>query len=89
MATDRWQTLKKLFEAALDRDPAKRSEFLEGAFALDPSLRDEVESLFSSHDESHGFLEKPPIDEAGDSDVLPDEDTSSVTRVREDKEERR
>ena len=86
MATDRWEQVKKLFEAALERDPSTRSEFLEGAFALDPSIRGEVESLISSHEESDSYLEKPPVLEVGDS-MPHDEDTASATRIRQGKED--
>jgi eukaryotic-like serine/threonine-protein kinase len=55
---ERWQQLKELFEAALDRDAEERAAFLDKACSADPSLRREVEILLMSH--SHdGFLERP------------------------------
>jgi eukaryotic-like serine/threonine-protein kinase len=56
MDTSRWQKVKELFSAALERDQSERSSFLESA-CKDPDIRAEVESLLSSHLESDAFLE--------------------------------
>jgi serine/threonine protein kinase len=77
LATDREQ-VKKLFEAALACDPSERRAFLKGAFALDPSLRKEVESLIASHEEADSFLEILPIEELKALSL----DTTTVTRER-------
>ncbi len=59
MDPERWKQLKALFEAALDKDPADRSAFLERACGNDLSLRQEVETLLANHSEGDDFLEKP------------------------------
>jgi eukaryotic-like serine/threonine-protein kinase len=60
---DRWQRLRELFEAAVDKDAAGRAAFLEETCRSDPSLRKEVEALLNSrHDDS--FLERPAYEAA-------------------------
>ncbi|MFQ5790537.1 MAG: tetratricopeptide repeat protein [Acidobacteriota bacterium] len=63
MATDRWERVKRLFEAALECHPSERRAFLRGAFAFDPSIRKDIESLIASHDEAGTFLEEPPVED--------------------------
>jgi serine/threonine protein kinase len=58
MNPERWQLLRKLFEAALDKDESGRAAFLDEACRSDPSLRREVEALLDSHGRD-SFLEKP------------------------------
>jgi serine/threonine protein kinase/tetratricopeptide (TPR) repeat protein len=83
VAIDRWEEVKRLFHEALEREPSRRSDFLDGLGTLNPSLRKEVESLLASHDKKESFLNKPPIEEEGDSGAFLSEDTASVTRARE------
>jgi serine/threonine protein kinase len=54
---ERWQRLKEIFDAALDKDAAERSAFLDKACQSDADLRREVEALLKSHCDS--FLEQP------------------------------
>lgn len=71
---ERWQHLKELFEAAVDKRASERAEFLDKACGSDPALRKEVEALLNTCD-SDAFLEKPAYEavpelfesEAGDS----------------------
>ena len=58
MNPDRWQRLKEIFEAALEKKPAERAAFLDDSCGADPSLRKEVEALLASYDRD-SFLEKP------------------------------
>ena len=69
MAPDRSQQVKRLFEVVLTLPDEQREAVLGG---LDPSLREEVESLLASHGEADSFLEKPP-----------EEELVTVTRERE------
>jgi len=48
MAPDRWQRIEALFHSALERDPAVRAAFLDGACGEDASLRREIESLLAA-----------------------------------------
>ncbi|MDQ2898629.1 MAG: serine/threonine protein kinase, partial [Acidobacteriota bacterium] len=50
MTPERWERIKELFEAALEREPSSRSEFLENACHGDEALRKEVERLVDRHD---------------------------------------
>jgi serine/threonine-protein kinase len=54
-----WARAKRLFQEALDLDPADRSAFLEEGCAGDAALKDAVESLLAAHDEAQAFLESP------------------------------
>ncbi len=57
MSSPRWQQIKKIVDAALDRDPSERAHFLDQA-CPDPEIRKEVDSLLTH--EAEGFLEEPP-----------------------------
>jgi serine/threonine protein kinase len=48
MKADRWQQIETIFQAALERDPAERTAFLNQACAGDEGLRQEVESLLAA-----------------------------------------
>jgi eukaryotic-like serine/threonine-protein kinase len=56
MTPERWQRVKELFEAALERVPAERSEFLREACGEDEALRAELESLLAEERVVGGFL---------------------------------
>jgi serine/threonine protein kinase len=57
--SDRWQKVEELFYAALEREPAQRTGFLDEACASDPGLRVEVESLIAAHEQSGDFIDTP------------------------------
>jgi serine/threonine-protein kinase len=59
MISERWQQVKELFEAALERGPAERSAFLATACAGDEEVRREVESLLAAHDGDSSFMNRP------------------------------
>ena len=50
MTPERWQRVKELFAAALERPVAERATFLDSACGGDPELRIEVESLLATAD---------------------------------------
>jgi eukaryotic-like serine/threonine-protein kinase len=60
---DRWQRLKELFEAAMDKDAASRDAFLCEECREDPGLRKEVEALLNSQNDD-SFLENPAYEVA-------------------------
>src|SRR5262245_4038734 len=64
---ERWATVKRLHQAALDREPGQRAAFLEGACAGDHALRREVESLLSYESDAEPFMEAPAVDVAAKS----------------------
>jgi len=57
--TRQWEKAKELFEAALEREPSQRGEFLRQACGQDESLVAEVESLLSAYARSDGLSEHP------------------------------
>ncbi len=57
MTPERWQKVKEIFQAALDRALEDRSAFLSSACGGDESLRREVESLIESHEKGGSVIE--------------------------------
>jgi serine/threonine protein kinase/tetratricopeptide (TPR) repeat protein/TolB-like protein len=51
MSPQRWHKVKDLFNAALERKPEERNEFLRSVCVEDESLRVEVESLLKAHED--------------------------------------
>lgn len=66
MTPERWQQIKAVFNSALERPDGERSSFLEEACAGDESLRHDVESLISSHEEQGPFIDAPAYEVAAD-----------------------
>jgi serine/threonine protein kinase/TolB-like protein/Flp pilus assembly protein TadD len=64
MSSDRWQEVDRLCLAALERDPAARSAFLDEACAGDLHLRGEVESLLAAQCIGDAVLAVPAIEAA-------------------------
>ena len=60
LTPQQWETVKKLFESALEKSPGERSAFLAAA-AQDPEVRREVDRLLAHHVESGGFLSRPVL----------------------------
>lgn len=59
MATEHWQKVKEIFQAALERAPGERSAFLSEACGNEGSLRQEVESLLAAHEKEGSFIDSP------------------------------
>lgn len=66
MTPERWQQIDQLFHAALAHAPNERPGFLVSACEGDEPLRLEVESLLTSHDHAHSFIEQPAADVAAE-----------------------
>src|SRR5450759_4257069 len=64
MNPDRWHEVDSLLQAALERPPAARPEFLRDACAGDEALEREVRSLLSSQEQAGNFLEAPAMEVA-------------------------
>jgi hypothetical protein len=52
---ERWQQVKKVLAAALEREPGERLAYLDQVCA-EPSLRREVQSLIAAHDKRDNSL---------------------------------
>jgi serine/threonine protein kinase/tetratricopeptide (TPR) repeat protein len=76
MTPERWQQLKRIFQSALERNPAERSAFLSQACADDAALRSEVESLISSHDQAGDSIEAMAVEAA--TEMLSTNQTDSI-----------
>src|ERR1700687_4438576 len=60
ISPEKWETVKALFDAALELDSSARSAYLRGN-CVDTSLRAEVERLLNEHDKARGFLSTPVL----------------------------
>jgi len=67
---ERWQKVESLYRSALERDPATRAAFLDGACAEDADLRHEVESLLGESATGQGLLEQPVAASPGESPTI-------------------
>ncbi len=71
MTDERWQRVKALFQATVERPPAERAAYLAAAAGDDVALRGEVESLLSSDADGNDFLDRLPLaDQAVLADAL-------------------
>jgi eukaryotic-like serine/threonine-protein kinase len=59
MTPERWQKVKEIFHSALQQEPAQIQGFLSKACGDDVGLRQEVESLISSHERDGSFIDSP------------------------------
>jgi serine/threonine protein kinase len=64
MDSDRWKKVDSVLQAAVQRPPAERSDFLKKACKGDPALEEEVRSLLASQEEAGSFLESPAMEVA-------------------------
>ena len=64
MKAEDWQQVDKLFQAAVELEPARRAAFLDSACAGDPALQSEVESLLTADSLEWDFIEKPALESA-------------------------
>ncbi|HYG83121.1 MAG TPA: serine/threonine-protein kinase, partial [Pyrinomonadaceae bacterium] len=64
MTNQRWQQIKEIFHASLERGPGERRAFLAQACAGDEALRGEVESLIKAHESEGSFIDSPAYEVA-------------------------
>lgn len=57
--SDSWRRMWDLFQSALEKEGSERDAFLEEACAGDDALKQQVESLLGTHDETEGLLDRP------------------------------
>jgi serine/threonine protein kinase/Tol biopolymer transport system component len=62
VSPERWQQVKKVLAAALEREEDQRGAYLNQACAGDNALRQEVESLLAEEKGAEGFLEVPALE---------------------------
>src|SRR5262245_41054305 len=59
---ERWDKVKRLLQAALDRPAEERAGYLNEACGIDHDVRAEVESLLVAHAEAGSFAERPAME---------------------------
>jgi eukaryotic-like serine/threonine-protein kinase len=59
MTPERWQKVKEVFQAAIQRAPGERSSYISSECGGDEPLRQEVESLIASHEKDGSFIDSP------------------------------
>ena len=64
---ERWATVKRIHQEALERELRQRAAFLDEACAGDAALRSEVESLLTYESSAESFMESPALDVAARS----------------------
>jgi serine/threonine protein kinase len=64
MNPERWQQIKRLYNSALELEPARREAFLQEVCAGDDSLRQEIERLLAQQAEAEDLLGKPALEVA-------------------------
>src|SRR5437867_5026304 len=64
MDSEQWTQVDKLLQAALERPPAARAEFVRQACAGDEALEREVRSLLAAQQEAGSFLQSPAMEVA-------------------------
>jgi eukaryotic-like serine/threonine-protein kinase len=69
MNNTRREQVEELFEAALEREPATRAAYLEGACAGDPELLAEVQAMLAANELGELLFDEPP----GDAPAAPAE----------------
>ncbi len=62
MDPNQWKRVDQLLQAALERPPGDRTEFLRQACAGDEALEREVQSLLAAQRDAGSFLENPAMD---------------------------
>jgi len=73
MTPERWEQVKEIFNAALDRSVDEREAFLNEACGGDLPLRQQVERLINSHQQAGDFIEGRAA--ASEDSLLTDEDS--------------
>src|SRR5262245_54708792 len=64
---ERWATVKRIHQAALERAASQRTAFLDAACGADETLRRDVESLLAYDTRAESFMESPALDVAASS----------------------
>jgi len=67
---DHWQHVKRVFQAALDRDASDRAAFVREACKGDLTLQSEVETLLTAHEQAGDFATLPAIERLDAAAVL-------------------
>ena len=72
MANPSWARVKEVLDAALDRPPVERTEFVLGMCGHDRALHAEVQSLLAAMEQAGTFIEQPALQSIAPSAGLSD-----------------
>jgi serine/threonine protein kinase len=72
---EHWETVKRIHQSALDKDPSERAAFVRASCSGDETVLREVQSLLSYEADAESFLERPAMDLARRSSNEPHENT--------------
>jgi predicted ATPase len=70
MDVERWRTIDRVLQGALELEGEERHAYLDEACAGDAELRAEVEALLGFEPKAEGFIEQPAIEAAGVAPVV-------------------
>src|SRR6266511_3346721 len=62
MSNEDWAHIERIYHSVLLHKPGERAAFLDQACSSSPSLRREVETLLTAHDQSDNFMEDSAFD---------------------------
>jgi serine/threonine protein kinase len=62
LAIDHWAAVKRIHQAALDKDPSERAAFVTESCGDNETVLREVQSLLSCEADAESFLERPAVD---------------------------
>src|SRR5262249_32129022 len=74
-AMDRWTTVKRIHQCALDKAPSEREAFVRESSGGDQTVLREVQSLLAYQADAESFLERPALEIAPGPASDPHEDT--------------
>jgi serine/threonine protein kinase len=74
MTPERWQRVKEIFAAAIEREAAHRASYVEQACGGDDELRTEVISLIEAHETAGDFIEGEAAQRVGLANAAPKKD---------------
>src|SRR5260370_37844828 len=84
MPDEYWENLKEIFHAALALSPPERATYLNQSCNGNLSLRETVESLLKSHEDTANFVDTPAYQAAAEMflDGMPLRSSQTVTHYR-------
>src|SRR5262245_3470367 len=74
MNTERWQQIKKIFHAAMEVEPERRSTYVADACGEDTDLRFQVESLLAADRNSDQFIRRKELARRALQETIIDDD---------------
>jgi tRNA A-37 threonylcarbamoyl transferase component Bud32/tetratricopeptide (TPR) repeat protein len=74
MTPERWNRVKEIFAAAIEREAAQRASYVEQACGGDDELRTEVISLIEAHETAGNFIEGEAAQRVGLAHAAPQKD---------------